>query len=170
MCRRVFNARAHTPLSSFPREGGSDVRLLCSVKCQRCFLKVPNDGSHLGVGPCVAVVTSRAVLVRVAARIWAFTIRKNFNYDHPWAVRTYPNSLITAWPVRRLGLAPKAPTRTHHTRFTSLAGPGFVAGVQNDEKINQLRVKGKYLHGDGKSPVSQLSHARDVCLFFPRWA
>ena len=68
VCRRVFNA--HTPILILGRVWHrSDVLSigLSSV----FFLKVPNGGSQIGVQPCVAVVTSRTVLVQVAARIWA---------------------------------------------------------------------------------------------------
>lgn len=92
----------------------------------------------LAWGHVSTVVTSRAVLVRVAARIWAFTIRKNFNYDHPMGCPDVPEfPLITAWPVRRLGLAPKAHTRTHHTRFTSF-GWARVCGWSAKMMKNQL--------------------------------
>ena len=56
VCRRVFNAHAHTHAHPYhPFLGrGSDVRPLCSLSSVKGdFLKVPNDGSHLGVGPCV---------------------------------------------------------------------------------------------------------------------
>lgn len=67
---------------------------------------------------CFVVVTSRAVLVRVAAS------------QDP----NFPHCLASSTPWDRL----KVLTRTHHTRFTSLAGPGFVAGGANDETTSTV--------------------------------
>ena len=111
-----------------PSSGTSDV-------CPFC-LKAPNAGAPRFIFSwarrrwahvCMCVVTSRAVPVRVAAKLWGVTIRKTLITTHGCPdVPEFPHCLARFYALR----LPKVTTRAHHTRFTAVAGPGFAAGCR----------------------------------------
>ena len=154
--------RVHTPFSS-QGGGGSDVlSVSLSVTGKCAFLKVPNGGSQLGARPCVVVVTSRAVLVQVAARIWASLIRKTLFATHGCPdVPEFPHRLAQ---FDALGPS-KVHTRTHHTRLISSGWARFVAGVQMMKLQSSAEGESTVTEETEHRPCSHtVVHARDVCF------